>query len=191
MWKFTPDGRTDDRRRTDGRTRDGALWQQLTRAFGSGELKSCLALCHKWIYEIAIFHSINWEHVIKILLTFFCLWNEISLFHKLNYDTARTCILRSLDVPVCVWRHLCASPAVKLVKIYDKTVVFYLFEALACDKRNLKWIFFSYGNYETCYISLARGHKTHKLFHKYRMKWKFISDPLCKSTVFEILIFTW
>ena len=58
----------------------------------------------------------------------------------------------SLDVPVCVWRHLCASPAVKSVKIFDKTVVFYLFEALAYDKKNLKWIFFSYGNYETCYM---------------------------------------
>ena len=61
--------------RTDGR-QDGALWQQLTRAFGSGELKSCLALCHKLIYEIGIFHSINWEHVIKILITFFCLRNK-------------------------------------------------------------------------------------------------------------------
>ena len=39
----------------------------------------------------------------------------------------------SLDVPDCVWRHLCASPAVKSVKIFDKTVVFYLFEALTCD----------------------------------------------------------
>ena len=27
MWKFTPDGRTDGRRRTDGRTTDDALWQ--------------------------------------------------------------------------------------------------------------------------------------------------------------------
>ena len=90
--------------------------------------------------------------MIKILLTFFCLWNEISLFHKLIYDTALRRILRSLDVPVCVWCHLCASPAVKSVKIFDKTVVFYLFEALTCDKKNLKWIFFSYGNYETCYV---------------------------------------
>ena len=70
---------------------------------------------------------------------------------KLNYDTARRRILRSLDVSDCVWRHLCASPAVKSVKIFDKTVVFYLFEALTCDKKNLKWIFFSYGN-ETCYV---------------------------------------
>ena len=100
MWKFTPDGRTDDRLRTDGRTTDGALWQQLTRAFGSSELKSCLALCHKLIYEIAIFHSIN--YVIKILITFFCLWNEISLFHKLNYDTVRTRKdLGRLYVPKC------------------------------------------------------------------------------------------
>ena len=37
-------------------------------------------------------------------------------------------------------------------KIFDKTEVFYLFEALTCDKKNLKWIFFSDGNYETCYM---------------------------------------
>ena len=35
----TPDGRTPDGR-TDGRTTDGALWQYLTRAFGSGELET-------------------------------------------------------------------------------------------------------------------------------------------------------
>ena len=33
MWKVY------GQRRTDGRTTDDALWQQLTRAFGSGELK--------------------------------------------------------------------------------------------------------------------------------------------------------
>ena len=43
----------------------------------------------------------------------------------------------------------------------------------------------SYSIYETpCvfYIPLpkARGYKTQNSFHKYRMKWKFISDPICK-----------
>ena len=70
-------------RTDDGRTTDGALWKQLTRAFGSGELKSCLALCHKWIHEIAIFHSIHWEHVIKILqnvLMFFSVYGMKYLY---------------------------------------------------------------------------------------------------------------
>ena len=95
---------------------------------------------------------------------------------KLNYDTARRRILRSLDVPDCVWRHLCASPAVKSVKIFYKTVVFYLFEALTCGKKNLKWIFFFHMvimKLVICFISIARGHKTHKLFLKYRT---YISD---------------
>ena len=45
----------------------------------------------------------------------------------------------------------------------------------------LKWIFISYGIYETSCVfyipePLAREYKTHNEFHKYRMKWKFISD---------------
>ena len=55
---------------------------------------------------------------------------------------------------------------------------------LSCKKKNLKWIFISYSIYGTCcvfYISSpnARGYKTHNLFHKYRMKWNLISDPIC------------
>ena len=63
-------------------------------------------------------------------------------------------------------------------------------------KRNLKWIFISYGIYETrCVFYIpslkARGYKTHNSFHKYRMKWKFISDPiyicLYKGAVQQVL----
>ena len=58
---------------------------------------------------------------------------------------------------------------------------YWYFSELSCDKKNLKWIFISYGIYETrCVFYIpspkARGYKTHNLFHKYRMKWKFISD---------------
>ena len=57
------------------------------------------------------------------------------------------------------------------------------FSELSCDKKNLKWIFISYSIYETsCVFYIpkpkARGYKTQNSFHKYRMKWKFISDPI-------------
>ena len=61
---------------------------------------------------------------------------------------------------------------------------------LSCDKKNLKWIFISYGIYETrCVFYIpspkARGYKTHNSFHKYRIKWKYseiISDPILIRT---------
>ena len=48
--------------------------------------------------------------------------------------------------------------------------------------QDLKWIFISYGIYESSCVfyipePLARGYKTLK-FHKYHMKWKFVSDSL-------------
>ena len=47
--------------------------------------------------------------------------------------------------------------------------------------KDLKWIFISYGIYETSFVfyipePLAKGYKTHNKCHKYRMKWKFITD---------------
>ena len=65
---------------------------------------------------------------------------------------------------------------------------FLRFVSLTCDKKNLTWIFISYGIYETrCvfYIPspVARGYKTHNSFHKYRMKWKFISDPIYMTSI--------
>ena len=60
---------------------------------------------------------------------------------------------------------------------------YWYFSKLSFDKKNLKWIFISYGIWETrsvFYIPSpkARGYKKHNLFHKYRMVWKFISDPI-------------
>ena len=60
---------------------------------------------------------------------------------------------------------------------------FWYYSELSCDKKNLKWIFISYDIYETrCVFYIpspnALGYKTHNSFHKYRMKWKFISDPI-------------
>ena len=167
--------------------------------------KSCLALCNKLINEIAIFYSINGEICDKnIYHMFFCLWNEISLFHKLSYVTARRRILRGLDVPVCVWRHVCASPSVKSVKKLDKTVFFYFWGLnMWLEESEMNFLFVrylwnfwvrnipQYFSLVMCFIFLARGHKTHNLCYKNRMEWKFISDPICKSTVFEIIIFTW
>ena len=58
-----------------------------------------------------------------------------------------------------------------------------IFSELSCEQKNLKWIFISYGIYETRWLFYipspkARGYETHNSFHKYRMKWKFISDPI-------------
>ena len=69
------------------------------------------------------------------------------------------------------------------LKINTFFIKYWYFSELSCDKKNLKWIFISYGIYETrCVFYIpspkARGHKTHNSFHKYRMKWKFISDPI-------------
>ena len=47
--------------------------------------------------------------------------------------------------------------------------------------QDLKWMFISYGIYETSCVfyipdPLARGYKIRNEFHKYHMKWKFMSD---------------
>ena len=110
-------------------------------------------------------------------------------FRSYIYDIAQGSILIGLDVAVRLWRHrqrpvVGAFSAVKSVIKLDKTVFFLrFFASLTCDKKNLKWIFISYGIYETrCVFYIpspkALGYKTHDSFHKYRMKWKFISDPI-------------
>ena len=70
-----------------------------------------------------------------------------------------------------------------LLKIHTFFMKYWYFSKISCDKKNLKRIFISYSIYETrCVFSIpspeARGYKTHNSFHKYRMKWKFISDPI-------------
>ena len=69
------------------------------------------------------------------------------------------------------------------LQIHTFFMKYWYFSKLSCDKKNLKWIFISYSIYEThCVFYIpspkARGYKTYNSFHKYRMKWKFISDPI-------------
>ena len=73
--------------------------------------------------------------------------------------------------------------AQNFLKIHTFFINYWYFLELSCDKKNLKWNYISYGIYETrCMFYIpspqARGYKTHNSFHKYRMKWKFISDPI-------------
>ena len=82
------------------------------------------------------------------------------------------------------------------LKIHTFFVKYFNLSVLSCDKKNLKWIFISYGIYETsCVFYIpspkARGYKTHNSFHKYCMKWKFISDPifLCSATMTPIITY--
>ena len=86
------------------------------------------------------------------------------------------------------------------LKIHTFFVKYWYFSELSCDKKNLKWIFISYGIYETrCVFYIpspkARGYKIHNSFHKYRMKWKFISDPIfiqsCSWNFYSIIVFDW
>ena len=109
-------------------------------------------LCHKLIYHM-IFH----------------LWSEISLFHKLIYDSAgerfdrprsRSSSMTSL-VTSRRWR-------IYRSKIGKKTRFSHVFAGLTCDKKNLKWIFISYGIYETrCVFYIpspkVRGYKNTQL----------------------------
>ena len=37
--------------------------------------------------------------------------------------------------------------------------------------------------------AFARGYKTHNSFYKYRMKWTFISDPICTLNLFNTIKF--
>ena len=57
------------------------------------------------------------------------------------------------------------------LKIHTFFMKYWYFSELSCDKKNLKWIFISYGIYETrCVFYIpspkARGYKTHNSFHK-------------------------
>ena len=77
------------------------------------------------------------------------------------------------------------------LKIHTFFMKYGYFSELSCDKKNLQWILISYGIYETrCVFYIpspkARGYKTHNSFHKYRMKWKFISDPIFMYSVAQI-----
>ena len=83
----------------------------------------------------------------------------------------------------CKTRRFRAIFARNFPKIHTFFMKYWYFSESSCDKKNLKWIFISYGIYETrCVFYIpspkARGYKTHNSFHKYRMKWKFISDPI-------------
>ena len=117
---------------------------------------------------------------------FFRLWNEISLFHKLRYDTARRRILIGLDVAFCLLRHgkscdVGAFSAVKSVEILDKTAFFLRLKAITCDKKNLKWIFFSYSIFDTRCVLNTPCSGTRNLDYKYRMRRKFIQIPYVKD----------
>ena len=128
--------------------------------------------------EISLFHKLIYH-------MFLSLWSEKLLFHKLIYNIAQGNILIGLDVAFCLWRHRQRpdNGAFSAVESLIKLCFSCIFASLTCDKKNLKWIFISYGIYETrCVFYIpppkAQGYKTHNSFHKYRMKWKFISDPI-------------
>ena len=97
---------------------------------------------------------------------------KISLFHELIYDIAQWSILIGLDIAVYLWRHTPRRWRVfrsKICNITRSKCVFLAF--LRVLHVITRWEF---------YISSpeARGYKTNNSFHKYRMKWKFISDPI-------------
>ena len=91
----------------------------------------------------------------------------MNLWHsaRKNFDRLRR---RSLSmtsqVMLWCWRFFRWKTVIKL----NKTV---FFASLTCDKKNLKWIFISYGVYETCVFISPRQRlgdiKTRNSFHKY------------------------
>ena len=69
------------------------------------------------------------------------------------------------------------------LKIHTSFLKYWYISELSCDKKNLKWIFISDGIYETrcvVFMKLVLWFicKTNNSLHKYRMIWKFISDPI-------------
>ena len=123
---------------------------------------------------------------------FLRLWSEISLFHKLIYDIAPGSILIGWDIAIHLWRHrqrprrwrvFCRQTAMKL----NKSVFFLRFCEFNMWIKRI-WNEFSFHTVFmklVCFISPRQrlgDIKTHNSFHKYRMKWKFISDPIFLST---------
>ena len=81
-----------------------------------------------------------------------------------------------------------------LIKCFMEINLCSVYRTMSCNEfihigsHHLKWIFISYGFYETSCVfyipePLAKGYKTHKEFHKYRMKWKFISYSFYHMTI--------
>ena len=125
---------------------------------------------------------------------------------KLNYDMGS--ILKGWHVAVCLWRHKkrsdgAAFSAVKFVIKLDETVFSLRFWEFNMQYKEFE-INFHFIRYlsnplcvlypiakgsvfmklDVCFISprQRRGYiKTDNSFHKYRMKWKFISDPIYTS----------
>ena len=119
-----------------------------------------------------------------MLLVFFCLWREILLCH--NYRLKFHCYHMTSQITLWLWHNFHS-------KIDNKTLNFYVFRSLKCDKRI--WNEFSYGIYEThvFYIPLpkAEGYKTPNLFLKYCMKVIFRLFQILYRLDVKSLIIKW
>ena len=78
-------------------------------------------------------------------------------------------------------------------KIHYFFMKYWYFSELSCDKKNLKWIFISYGIHETrCVFYIpspkARGYKTHNSFHKREWRGPRVNFVM-REALFEI--YTW
>ena len=105
------------------------------------------------------------------------------MLHNTFYRSFPSDVIRRSIMTSRKARRFRAILAWSFLKIHTFFMKYWYFSELSCDKKNLKWIFITYGIYETsCVFYIpspkARGYKTHNLFHKYRMKWKFILDPI-------------
>ena len=143
----------------------------------------------------------QWQPTLLHIWILFITWLALSSNHFINFPMRHTLhnILYTSFALLCQWRHkkslsimtsrkarhlkpIFALNFLKIQCIYFFMKYLYISE-LSCDKKNLKWIFIPYSIYDTsCAFYFpspeARGYKTHNSFHKYRMKWKFISDPI-------------
>ena len=132
-------------------------------------------MCTIFIYYI------NIRCCFVIFKTFNCFFYFVSSYRSINNLINIFIVKVIINVKVSIIVVMVTDIIIKVFAVLNDSPTSNNFKWQEFGARTINWFFISIGIYETsCVLYIpepfARRYKTHNEFHKFRLKWKFLSD---------------